>query len=152
MTDTLHFPVIIIGGGGAGLCAALAVRDNDTEVLVIERDGTPMGSTAMSTGLIPAAGTAEQIAAGIEDSPERFTNDILSKTKGRTDADIALRLARESADTVAWMRDTHAVPLSLVDGFLYPGHTAKRMYGTPNRSGTELMGALLPVNDKMSRS
>ena len=119
MTDTLHFPVIIIGGGGAGLCAALAVRDNDTEVLVIERDGTPMGSTAMSTGLIPAAGTAEQIAAGIEDSPERFTNDILSKTKGRTDADIALRLARESADTVAWIRDTHAVPLSLGPLHLY---------------------------------
>jgi fumarate reductase flavoprotein subunit len=36
----------------------------------------------------------------------------------------------------------HGVPLELVGGFLYPGHSAMRMYGTPNRSGGELMGAL----------
>jgi fumarate reductase flavoprotein subunit len=40
------------------------------------------------------------------------------------------------------MRDRHGVPLSLADGWLYPGHSAKRMYGTPNRTGGELMAAL----------
>jgi fumarate reductase flavoprotein subunit len=92
--------------------------------------------------LIPAAGTDEQAAAGIDDSPQRFADDILAKTKGKTDAAMALRLAEESADTVAWLRDTHAVPLTLVDGFLYPGHSARRMYGTPGRSGAQLMAAM----------
>jgi len=138
----VRFPVAIIGGGGTGLTAALAVRDAGVDVLVLERDGTPLGSTAMSTGLIPAAGTPEQAAKGIEDSPNRFVADILAKTKGKTDAAMARTLADESAETIAWLRDRHAIPLALADGWLYPGHSAKRMYGTPNRTGGELMAAL----------
>lgn len=138
----MSFPAIVVGAGGTGLTAALALRDNDVDVLVIERDSTPLGSTAMSTGLIPGAGTPEQAAAGIIDSPELFVADIMAKTKGRTDVDLALHIARESADSIAWMRDVHGVPLALVDGFLYPGHSVRRMYGTPNRSGGELMATL----------
>jgi fumarate reductase flavoprotein subunit len=141
MSD-MHVPVVIVGAGGTGLTAALAVADAGLSPLVIERDPTPLGSTAMSTGLIPAAGTPEQAAAGIADDPARFAADILAKTKGGTDASIALRLAEQSAETIAWLRDVHGVPLELVGGFLYPGHSAMRMYGTPNRSGGELMGAL----------
>ena len=122
----LAFPAIVIGAGATGLTAALALRDKGVEVLVIERDSTPLGSTAMSTGLIPAAGTPEQRAAGIDDSAEIFMADLLRKTKGGTDPTIALRLAEQSADTIAWMRDVHGVPLDLVDGFLYPGHSARR--------------------------
>src|SRR3546814_17347296 len=80
----------------------------------------------MSTGLIPAAGTPEQAAAGIEDSLEIFAADILKKTKGRTDPDIALGIARESAATIAWMRDRHGVPLQLNAGLISPGHRAMR--------------------------
>ncbi len=141
-TFDLSFPAIVVGAGGTGLAAALALRDAGVDVLVIERDPTPLGSTAMSTGLIPAAGTPEQAAAGIDDSAERFADDIMAKTKGKTDRAMALRLAEESADTVAWLRDVHAVPLTLVDGFLYPGHSARRMYGTPGRSGGQLMAAM----------
>jgi fumarate reductase flavoprotein subunit len=142
MSDTMHVPVVVIGAGATGLCAALAVADAGVEVLVIERDDTPLGSTAMSTGLIPAAGTPEQAAQGLVDSAEIFAEDIMRKTNGHTDAAMALALARESAETVAWMRDVHAIPLDLLDGFVYPGHSARRMYGTPKRSGGELMGCL----------
>lgn len=138
----ISYPVVIIGGGACGLTAALAARDEGAEVLVIERDPVPRGTTAMSTGLIPAAGTPDQAAAGIADSPELLANDIVTKTKGRTDPQIALRLAQESTGTVTWLRDRHGVPLSLVDGFLYPGHSVRRMMGTPHRTGEELMAAL----------
>ena len=138
----MHFPVIVVGGGGTALCAALAAGDAGADVLVLERDTTPMGSTAMSTGLIPAAGTPEQAQAGIDDSPELFAADILAKTKRHTPADYAQMLAGESAATVAWLRDRHGVPLTLAQGWLYPGHSVQRMYGTPNRSGAELMAAL----------
>lgn len=138
----LHVPIIIIGGGGTGLTAALAAADAGAEALVIERDATPLGSTAMSTGLIPAAGTPEQAAAGIDDSPELFVADVMTKTKGEADLVLVQKLAEESAETIAWLRDRHAVPLALMDGWLYPGHSRKRMYGTPHRTGGELMGAL----------
>lgn len=141
-------PVIVIGAGGCGLCAALAVKENNTDVLVIERDPTPLGTTAMSTGLIPGANTRLQREAGITDSPEIFANDIMKKTKGETDPNIATCLARESSKTIEWLIDEYQIPLSLVDSFLYPGHSLKRMHGTPNRTGSELMGALCRAAEK----
>lgn len=138
-----HADVLVIGAGACGLCAALAARDAGAEVVVLERDPSPMGTTAMSTGLIPAAGTADQRRQGIDDSADIFAADILAKAKNETDPDLVHHLARESAGTLAWLSGDHNIPLTLVDGFLYPGHTNRRMYGTPRRTGAELMGALL---------
>ena len=138
----LSVPVVIVGAGGCGLCAALAAHDSGREVLILERDHKVAGTTSMSTGLIPASGTPEQAARGIDDSAELFCNDIMKKTKGRTDADVAMHLAQESVETVRWLRGMHSVPLTLIDDFLYPGHSAMRMYGSPNRTGSELMAAL----------
>ena len=135
------YSVVIIGGGACGLTAALAARDAGVDVLVIERDPTPRGTTAMSTGLVPAAGTPDQAAAGISDSAAILADDILHKAKGGDPA-IAFALAQASADTIMWLRDRHDVPFSLVTGFLYPGHSVMRMMGTPNRTGEELMAAL----------
>jgi fumarate reductase flavoprotein subunit len=136
------YPVVIIGGGACGLTAALAARDAGADVLVIERDPGTRGTTAMSTGLVPAAGTPDQAAAGITDNAELLASDILAKAKGG-DWTLVDRLAHESAATVTWLRDVHGVPFSLVTGFLYPGHSVMRMMGTPNRTGEELMAALL---------
>lgn len=138
----MNFPVIIVGGGGTGLCAALAARDAGAEVLVIERDKIPLGTTSMSTGLIPAAGSSQQAVADIEDSAELFAQDIIAKTMGRVDQDLVRHLARESGRTVEWLIDSHGLALTLVDGFTYPGHSVRRMHGMPSRSGNELMGAL----------
>jgi len=138
----MSIPVVIVGAGACGLTAALAARDGGADVLVIERDPTPLGTTAMSTGLIPAAGTPEQAERGIEDSPEVFAGDILAKSGGRADGDLVRRLAAESAETVAWLKRAHDAPLTLLDGFVYPGHSVMRMYGSPNRTGSELMAAL----------
>ena len=139
---SLEIDIAIVGAGACGLCAGLAAAQAGAEVLILERDATALGTTAMSTGLIPGAGSSLQQAAGIADSPERFANDICAKTRFRTDKSIALALAGESAKTIDWLVDDQNVPLSLVDSFLYPGHTAMRMHGTPNRTGAELMGSL----------
>ncbi len=136
------YPIVIVGGGACGLVAALAGRDAGVDVLVIERDPSPRGTTAMSTGLIPAANTPAQQAEGIIDSPERMAADILAKAGGG-DAAVVGRLAAQSAAMIDWLRNNHAIPLSLVTGFLYPGHSVMRMMGTPNRTGEELMAALL---------
>jgi fumarate reductase flavoprotein subunit len=141
-TFAVSVPLVVVGAGGCGLCAALAARDAGLDVLVLERDAKVSGTTSMSTGLIPASGTPEQAALGIDDTPEQFRDDIMKKTKGRTDLDIALHLAQESVETIQWLRDRHAVSLTLIDDFLYPGHSAMRMYGSPNRTGSELMAAL----------
>ena len=74
-------PVLIIGGGACGLVAALAAHDQGAQVLVLDRDSTPSGSTALSSGMIPAAGARQQRDAGVKDSPELMATDIQAKAK-----------------------------------------------------------------------
>ncbi len=143
MKADITMPVVVIGAGACGLCAALAARENGADVLVLERDHRPAGSTALSTGLIPAAGTKLQRRLGVDDSPDRFANDIQAKAKQQTDPHMARVIAAESGPTVDWLMDNHGIALTLVDNFLYPGHSVHRMHGTPHRSGEELEGALL---------
>ncbi|AWB07797.1 3-ketosteroid dehydrogenase (plasmid) [Azospirillum humicireducens] len=135
-------PVVVIGGGAAGMIAALAAHERDADVLVLERDALPQGSTALSAGLIPAPGTRWQRDAGIEDSPERFAADIIAKAKGEPDPAAVARVAQAVGPTLEWLADRYGLPFSVVDNFSYPGHSARRMHGLPSRSGTELIDRL----------
>ena len=74
-----HVALLIVGAGAAGLCAALAAKEAGADAVVIERDTVPSGSTALSAGLIPAAGTRFQRVKGIADSPDRLAADIQRK-------------------------------------------------------------------------
>ncbi len=136
-------PVVVIGAGACGLTAALAAKESGAEVLVLERDAKPTGSTALSTGLIPAAGTRFQKALGIVDTPELLAGDIWRKAKGETDRAMVDAVAAASGPTIEWLADRHGVAFKLVEGFLYPGHSVLRMHGTPHRTGEELESALL---------
>jgi fumarate reductase flavoprotein subunit len=136
------FPVVIIGAGAAGLVAALAAREAGAEVLVIERDSLPRGSTSLSAGLIPAAGTIWQRRAGVEDTPENFAVDILAKADGAPDPDLVRLVTQEIGPALEWLHARHGLDFSVITDFRYPGHSALRMHGLPSRSGQELVDAL----------
>lgn len=135
--------LVIVGAGAAGLVCALAAREANASVLLIERDDRPTGSTSLSAGLIPAAGTRWQRDAGIHDSTGRFVEDIITKSRAESDRPLATTMAGTVPGVLHWLADRWDVPLDLVDGFTYPGHSVRRMHGTPMRTGAELLGALL---------
>ena len=142
-------PIVIIGAGACGLCAAMAAKEAGQSVLVLERDAKPQGSTSLSTGLIPAAGTKLQRAHGIDDSAELLASDIVAKAKGQNVRAIVDAVAKASGPTIDWLMERHSVVFTLVEGFLYPGHSRLRMHGTPNRTGSELEAALLAAAARM---
>lgn len=134
--------VLIVGGGAAGMVAALAAVEAGAEPVVLERDAVPRGSTALSAGLIPAAGTRWQRDAGIADDAERFAGDIRRKVKGEADEAMLEAVTRAIAPTLEWLADAHGLAFSVVTDFLYPGHSAHRMHGLASRSGAELIDRL----------
>lgn len=138
-----HLPVLIVGAGAAGHVAALACRDAGVDCAMLERDAAPQGSTALSSGLVPAAGTSFQRAKGIADDPADFAADIQRKAKGEADPVLVEALATGIGPTVDWLAGRHKIPFDVVEGFLYPGHGAMRMHGTPRRTGAELMATLV---------
>ena len=140
--DDAHVPVVVVGAGAAGLVAALAAREAGAEVLVLERDPLPRGSTALSAGLVPAAGTRWQAAAGIADSPELFAADIAAKSGGAADPALVQTVARAAGPALEWLHANYGLRFSVITDFQYPGHSAHRMHGLPSRSGLELIDAL----------
>src|SRR5260221_12293366 len=136
-------PVLVMGAGACGLTAALAARDAGSEVLVLERDRVSCGSTALSSGFIPAAATRFQRDKGIEDSPALLTAEIMAKNKGRSSPTVTARVAERAGPTLEWLADRHGVPFEVIEGFLYPDHSVPRMRRAPKRTGADLMGYLL---------
>jgi fumarate reductase flavoprotein subunit len=134
--------VAVAGAGACGLVAALMAREAGADVLVFERDAAPQGSTAMSSGMIMACETRFQRAKGVADSAATMAADIMRKNRGEADPKQVEAICRESGPAVEWLADRHGVPLDLVEGFLYPGHSVLRMHAPPSRSGAELIGAL----------
>ncbi|MFK7836318.1 MAG: FAD-dependent oxidoreductase [Sulfitobacter sp.] len=151
MTDLIapppdHFDLscqtLIIGAGACGLIAALSAKEAGQQVLVVEGDAVPAGSTALSAGLIPAAGSRIQRDAGIEDDPRLFAADIQAKAKGENDPVLVELMAHNAAEVIDWLAQKHGLPFSVVSNFDYPGHSRRRMHGLPTRSGSELIDAL----------
>jgi fumarate reductase flavoprotein subunit len=136
-------PVLVVGAGACGLTAALSAADAGAEVLVMERDPRPSGSTSLSAGLIAAAGTGLQREHGVEDSPAIFAEDILRKTHGEVDRALVQAIAEASGPLVDWLQDRHGLDLHLVQGFLFPGHTRLRMHGPASQTGVDLEAMLL---------
>ncbi|MEC8181897.1 MAG: FAD-dependent oxidoreductase [Pseudomonadota bacterium] len=134
--------IVVIGAGACGMVAALAAEGAGGEVVLLERDAVPSGSTALSSGLIPACATAAQKARGVSDDAATMAADILAKAHGETDAAMVAHLCRQSTVTIDWLNEHHGLDLDVIDSFLYPGHSAHRMHGTPSRTGGELIGAL----------
>jgi len=136
----LKIPVVVIGAGACGLTAALAARGAGRDVLVLERDASPSGSTALSSGFVPAAPTRFQRG---DDSAERMFSDVQRKNHGQADARVVRAVCAASGPTIEWLADAHGIPFQLVEGFLYPGHSVERMHSVPEKTGEALLASLL---------
>ncbi len=134
--------VLVVGAGACGLTAALAAAETGAAVLLLEKARTLGGNSNLSQGMVPAAGTRPQHAAGIDDSPERMAEDILRKNGGESDRERVLHLCREAAPMIAWLAERHGVVLDVVTDFLYPGFSRHRIHAPPSRKGTTLVARL----------
>jgi tricarballylate dehydrogenase len=113
-------PVIVVGGGNAGLTAGLAARENGAEVVVLERAqiAEAGGNTAFAVGamrivyhgledvlaLVPDL-TQEQIARtdfGAYDEAAYF-DDMARVTMNRCDPDLTEVLVKGSFEAARWM-------------------------------------------------
>lgn len=135
--------ILIIGAGACGLVAALAAREAASDVLVLERDSSPSGSTALSSGFIPAAATRFQTAQDIEDSHALLADDIQRKARGQAVQQIVEAVTAASGPTIEWLADAHGLEWIVLDDFIYPGHSRHRMHSVPERTGAALMTRLL---------
>jgi len=138
-----HVAVVIVGAGACGLTTALMLHDAGIDCVVLERDAQPSGSTALSSGFIPAPGTRTQQAQGVtDDSPVRFAADIQAKANGRAASALVDAYAAAIGPALDALQQRHGLDWILLDGFLYPGHSRHRMHALPQKTGAALMARL----------
>jgi flavocytochrome c len=140
--------VLIIGGGGCGLVAALAAAEKGTHVFLVEKGRAAGGNTSLSQAMVPAAGTSFQKEAGIDDSTERMAEDILKKNKQGSDPDLTRHVAAESSKLVEWLDRAMGIRLDLVTDFIYPGHSRLRIHANKTRKGAHLVNDLLQATGR----
>lgn len=81
MTDDT-WDVIVIGGGGAGLAAAVTAAEQGASVLLFESETELGGSTQLSAGLFTAAGTSVQRGLGMRTRPRNSSSTTWISTSG----------------------------------------------------------------------
>jgi tricarballylate dehydrogenase len=121
MKDDSAVDVIVIGGGNAALCAALAARDAGASVKLFER--APEDQRGGNSSF--AGGNWRTVYDGVEDirkivpdltpeelavtdfgayTEEQFFDDMARVTQFRTDPDLCEVIVRRSLETLIWMR------------------------------------------------
>jgi fumarate reductase flavoprotein subunit len=68
--------VIVVGGGGSGLAAAIEARALGRDVVLLEKNSQLGGSAAWSIGLVTVSGTPYQARKSIADTIEDHWRDM----------------------------------------------------------------------------
>lgn len=133
--------VIVIGGGGAGLTAAIAAADNGASVIVLEKMPIQGGNTLISGGEYAAPGNWLQEKEKLEDSKELFYNDILKGGDNENDPALVKVLAENALDGALWLKDY--VGMEFEDYMLFfGGHSVERSLVPKNATGFEMINKL----------
>lgn len=100
---TYDADVVVIGGGGAGLAAAISAQQNGAKVIVLEKLGIAGGSTNVSEGALNAVDPGRQGAQGIEDSVEKFYTQTLEGGHNVGTPELVDFLTKNAYGAVEWM-------------------------------------------------
>ena len=142
--EQLSCDVLVIGGGGAGICAALSAAEQGARVIIVEKTGLFGGASIMSSGKIPAVGTVLQAERGVHDSIGACAMDIFRPSNYSVRPDLVYTVVENSNDIIEWTA-ARGVVWTLDEG-LYYGQTAHRMH-TAEGAGAGLVNPLLAYMD-----
>lgn len=119
--------LVIVGGGTAGLAAAVRATERGLHAVVLEKTADLGGQLHWSFGQFSAAGTRRQAARGIVDHPDAHAADVHRIGHGLADPALVRLAVDQLAPTVDWLEDL-GFPFDDACPALVHGH---EVYGTP---------------------
>ena len=138
---------VVVGAGGAGIAAAIEASRKGLKTIVLEKMPIIGGSSLLSTGGMNVAGSKQQKAAGINDTPEMFTQDTLKVGKGTNDKVLVNVLTEQSNSALEWFESLGG-KLDLDPG-VYGGCQAPRMHYTKSGGiGRYMIKEMKPALEK----
>jgi tricarballylate dehydrogenase len=134
-----RYDVLIVGGGNAGLCAALTARESGASVLLLESAPRHYrgGNSRHTRNLRYLHDAADGIMTGPYREDE-FWDDLLRVTAGQTNERLARLIIRASADLGQWLGERGVRFQPALGGTLQLGRTNAFFLG----GGKALVNAL----------
>jgi fumarate reductase flavoprotein subunit len=127
------YDVIVVGGGGAGLAAAIEARAAGASVVLLEKNDALGGSTSWSIGSITSTGTPHQRRRGIADHPADHWADMpgfAGDLQPRDNDALRRILCDEIPATFQWLLDSG---IRFMGPMPEPPHRQPRMHNVlPN--------------------
>ncbi|MFJ6314441.1 FAD-dependent oxidoreductase [Pseudarthrobacter oxydans] len=127
---------LVIGGGGAGLTAAISAATSGAAALILEKCPEIGGSTGMSVGSFTAANTSYQYRAGVNDSIDLFIEDMKvanGADEERENKELRRVLAENAGLTIEWLS---SIGVQFLGPTPEPPYEKPRMHNIlPNSSG-----------------
>ena len=96
--------VVVVGGGGAGLSAAMTAERTLPASIVLEKVGSPGGSTAMAHDIFGIESPVQK-RAWFDTSREGIFKVHMDWTHWTVDPRIVRAFIDKSGDTIAWLED-----------------------------------------------
>ncbi|MDP6036790.1 MAG: FAD-dependent oxidoreductase, partial [Verrucomicrobiota bacterium] len=100
--------VIVVGGGGSGLAAAVSAAEHDCSVLLLEKQPQLGGSTGIAVGSLTANRTTMQRAAQLEDTLDAHVEDAgkfaPADIEARNNRELRRWFLSHTAETLDWLR------------------------------------------------
>lgn len=96
--------IVIIGGGGAGLPAALTAHEKGSRVVVLEKRGVVGGNALMAEGFFAAESPAQKRLL-IDAKRDRLFKKALDYAHYKVDPKILRVFINRSGDTVRWIEE-----------------------------------------------
>ncbi|MBT7769873.1 MAG: FAD-dependent tricarballylate dehydrogenase TcuA [Rhodospirillales bacterium] len=116
--------VLVIGGGNAGLCAAITAREGGAEVFLAEH--APKNMRGGNSRHTRNCRVAHDEASGFLTGPyteEEYWQDLLRVTGGETNEQLSRFLLNRSQDLPAWMEDHGVTFQKALGGTLSLSHS-----------------------------
>ena len=138
--------VIIVGGGTAGLPAAIFSARRGARVLVIEASKQIGGTLFLSTGQMSAAGTEMQKRQSIQDTPQMHFDDVMRISHNTADPTLVKLAVFNAAETFDWLTKNGLKPLPEhpVLGMAHEPYSARR-YAWGKDGGMSILEVLEPM-------
>jgi tricarballylate dehydrogenase len=127
---TENYDVVVVGGGNAAMCAALAAREAGARVLVLERspEYERGGNTRHTRNIRCSHAAADEFFSGPY-SEEEHLQDLIGVTGGPANLDLARMAIRESSQLPAWMSAQGVHWQQPLAGTLHLGRTNRWFLG-----------------------
>lgn len=95
--------VVVLGGGIAGVAAAVEAQENGADVILLEKMPVTGGSTAMSGGLILAAESSISKKLGNTDTWQELADYWYKVSEEKADKEYIELAAKMSGENIDWM-------------------------------------------------